>query len=289
MKLTFVRKLWLFLFLAPIVVTFPILIYQQFVPVDPTLYAMHSRANGYQVLDQSSQVVGYVFGTMHGNFAEEELKVWKSTLETLLPSADYLCLEADMPHWSTLALGVERKALEAAEQFGYKNHKIEVISLEEISSQYALISCIKMAGPYRMVLPWGSFCDRHPYLVQNMNSWVAFSWAIPNLVYYSLINPKFVQELTQKNSADVAMMREHFIKGTTPVMDADKVMPFRIKERDAKMYHTIELLLKDRPLQKDHYFVACIGMLHLSCDQGILSQFEAHGYHLKPFAVVSLS
>jgi len=281
-------KLALFLLCGPMVVTLPIMLYQQWVPIDPSPYSMHSRANGYQVFDASDHCIAYVLGTMHSNFSEEELKIWKSTLVTLLPKADYLALEIDLPHWSTLAMGVERKALEAVEQFSYKNHVVEVIAMEDLQAQYAMLSAIRMIGPYRVILPWGSVCESHPTLVQSINTWVIVSGVIPNIIYNLWINPQFLLDMVKQNAIDFAMMRQTFLQGETPVMTVQNIMPLRVEERDAQIYQKLDALLQDRPLKPDHYFILCLGAAHLSFDRGILFQLETHGYRLEPFPIVSI-
>lgn len=232
-----------------------------------------------EVFNPQGDSVGYIIGSMHTGFSQDELEPLKNRIKNhIIPNVKKIYTEVVIGHWSTLQVGVERILLQELEA---SKKEISIQALETLQSQQALLGSLLQVGggepvriPYKKLKQFTPVCN-------VLNATSQLSWAIPNLIYQKIINPGFVQENAQKNINFTQEARSNFLENKTGTVKSELIKLFDIVERDKASFKKIEKDLAD--FNSKNKFAIVIGMMHLSADDGILSHFKKQGYTFKPF------
>lgn len=225
------------------------------------------------VVKKDGRIVGYIKGSAHLGLTQAELSKDKQFFQEIIPQSTHVFFEANVGHWSGLAVGLERIALEVLEPV---SDRVKAVYMESIDAQRAMLGSIYFYGDETYYIPYGNLYDTWSTTAGFVNAGVSIALWPGTLVYQKLLSTGFADRVNDKNVTQMQAFRRDYLRGRTGVMDSKMIESFRIVQRDQRMYARIQQVLAD---DADHgQFIVIIGMMHLAANDGLLSHFKADGY-----------
>lgn len=256
--------------LLPFLLTLPC--YQQH-------YASTDKSR-HLVVKKDGRIVGYIKGSAHLGLTEAELREDKQFFQEMIPQSTHVFFEANVGHWSGLAIGLERVALEVLEPV---SDQVKAVYMESVDAQRAMLGSIYFYGNETYYIPYGNLYDTWPTAASFINSGVSVALWPGTVVYQRLLSTGFADRQNDKNVRQMQTFRRDYLRGRTGVMDSKLIESFRIVQRDQRMYARIQQVLAD---DANHGpFIVIIGMAHLAADDGLLSHFKADGYVIESMSL----
>lgn len=228
------------------------------------------------VVKKNNKIVGYIKGSVHFGFKEEELDKDKSHIESIIHDVSNVFFETNSGHWSAMSYGLERVAFEGIEK---EKRAIDVKYLESLDSQIALVHSLFLYGENIYYVPYGKLFLTYPWMANILNTLNSLIVLPGNLVYQNIINSSFSDVRAQENSKFMEDLRNDFFNNKTGFADSKIIEQFRIVERDKLIYD--KFIKEIKAPSEDNKFLIIIGVFHLSANDGLLSHFKNDGFVLE--------
>lgn len=245
------------------------------VPNERTFYKLY----------KNEKPVGYLLGSIHANFNPLDIRTFHTTLSPYVADVDSLYLEAQLPHYSKLALGIERTVLELAEQ---SNPIKKIEHFEESSFQHAMLASSVWVGAKIVTLPWFDYktLQAHPTMTLLLSRLVCGYLPYWNTLYNMATSQSVEQSMQTFSLQQQALLTEIFdayMNNEAKALPNEDNERCLMKERDAAFVEKIIANINQHPDQKTLYVV---GVAHLPRPDGVVNLLKQQDIMLEPIDFV---